>query len=207
MKILICNVSYDGLMSQELMWFLIESGRSSYQTIPYPSAHRPTGISRNQAVAQARVIGAHLIFIDADCVPPRGAFCAIADKITSEVCVAALPYCASNGSIVVGEYDYKLKDVEGKTGWHSVRNCGTHCVGYNISCFENIKSPYYEYEYNQDKTSMLCSEDWICHRKMREAALPIFVNFSYWCGHLVTKNVEIGRSLTDFEKQLVMETL
>lgn len=202
-KILLVCPTYDAKVSAELIKFIYEAGKSDYEVIPHPIIKKPTDVARNLAVSMAQNMAAHLIFFDADAVPAKGTFNAIAEKISQEECVAAVPYMSAGNQICVGERSPNIKDVEHLEGWQQVENVGTHVCGYSAGIFRKIPRPYFAYHYNTDHTAIAgYAEDTVCHRKFRECKVPIYVNWSLWAQHLIVKAVDKPKTLTPLEAQL-----
>lgn len=170
-------------------------------------SHRPTPVARNYLAALALRTKQHLVQVDHDAAPAPSTWAALVERVTGEVCVAAVPYCSSTGGICVGENSPQLRDVEGLEGWHEVDNCGTHCVAVSWQVYEQVPPPWYEYEYNDWHTSLRGpGEDTLFHRKVRDAGVPLYVNWSLWAGHVCDRLVEKPRSLTPEERWLIANT-
>lgn len=189
--------TYDGRIRVELHDFLREAGD---RAVVVPVVHRPTHIARNILVHQSIQTKRHLIMCDDDTIPPPGAFNVLFDSINREVCAVGLPYRSKFGQLCVFEQPPSLKEVEHNTGITLVDNIGTGCIGYNYQVWDSIPYPWYDYDLNYTK----CSEDYVCHRKLKH---PIYCCWDYWAAHVITKAMIKDRSLTDFEKALVMEGL
>lgn len=192
--------TYNGFIRSELCSFLQETSGHKIIVI----THTSTDIARNKLVAHAQYAKQNLFMVDADCCPPPGAFKILMDKVSEEVCVAALPYCSSAGAICVGERSPLPYEVEKLIGWHKTDGLGTHCIAYNIKAFDLIERPYYYYEMNPWHTALLgCAEDTTLHRRLRDAGIPLYINWSYWAGHVVDKQIDKPRTLTETEWNLV----
>ena len=143
--------------------------------------------------------------VDADAIPASWTFITLADKIETEECVAAVPYVASGGQICVYENSPPLKDVDDLQGFHPVNNIGTHCIGYNIKVFDKIQKPYFEYHYTSGHEMLAGeAEDTVLNRKLFQAGVPIYCNFSLWAGHVCSKTCSKPRLLSPFEKMLLL---
>jgi hypothetical protein len=198
-KTLLALPTYDGKISVHLAPFLNEKT----DVVIFPIEKFPTDVARNLAVAHAQHGGMNLIMCDSDAVPAPNSWQVLVDKISSEVCVAGCPYVSSGGHVCVGEKPPSVRDVEHLEGWHRVDNIGCHLVAYNVEVWSAIKPPYFEYEYNQHHTSHL-SEDIICHRKLHNANIPIWCNWSLWASHMTVKKLDKPRTLSENERMLAI---
>lgn len=204
-RILVSVPSYDGRMRIELASFFIEAGQYEADIEFLPVMHRPTDVARNMIVRYAQMTKRNIIMVDADAIPKKETFKVLADKICSEVCVAACPYVANGGHICVGETSPKVKEVENLNEWKFVSNCGTHTIGYNLEVFDAIKKPYFNYEYTDEGMLKGYAEDTVCHRKLRNAGVPIYIHWGYWSTHITDKVWDKPRTLTLFERQLILD--
>jgi len=199
-KILLALPSYDGRMCVELVPFLMEAaGKCRF----YPILRKPTDVARNLAASLARRTASHLMMVDSDASPAPGTFEALKAKVEQEVCVAAVPYVSPGGQICVGEQSPNVKDVEHLEGWHPADNFGTHCCVIHAEVFEKVPMPFFEYTYNNEHSTAY-GEDTVFGRKVKAAAIPIYIDYSHWAGHVVTKTMEKPRSLTEIEKALIL---
>lgn len=200
-KILVVVPSYNGEICIELVPFLMEAAG---QAVFYPILHKPTDVARNLAASMAKSMNCHLCMVDADAAPAPGTFQALKEKIEEKVCVVAVPYVAATGQICVGETAPAVAEVEHLEGFHEVENFGTHCCMIHRLVFDLVPSPFFEYHYNGDHSSIAgYAEDTVFGRKVRAAGIPIYVNYSYWAGHIVWTNKTKPRSLTETERFLV----
>lgn len=203
-RILLGICSYDARIDIELVPFLMRAAIDA-DVVFSGITHRPTDVARNMFVNQAQRSGRNLVMVDADSIPSPSSFKILVDKISSEECVAGIPYCASGGQICVGEKSPTVKQMEGYVGWTEVDNIGTHTIGYNIRVFDRIEKPYFEYEYNLDRTALRgYAEDTVLHRKLYKAGVKIYCCWDEWSGHKCTKIYDRPRSLTEYEKQLFL---
>lgn len=192
--------SYNSQINIDLVPFLMEC--AEYCDF-MPVVHRTTDVARNQIIRYAQCSRQHVIMVDADSIPHEGTAKAFVEKILSEECIVCAPYCSSSGHICINEKPVTTKEMEQLKGWTTVNNCGTHTVGYNISVFDRIERPYFEYDYNRDKTFGM-SEDYVLHRKLSKQGVPIYCNWDIWSNHVCNKVWDKPRSLTESEKMLFL---
>jgi hypothetical protein len=186
-KIILCTPSYNGLITNELLPFILEAGQSKYEIIPLPISHKATDAARNIAVMEGQRKKAHVVFVDADAIPAAGSFTALADKVSEEVCAACCPYVSAHGAICVGETTITPKEVREKDKWELVESFGTHCCAFNYNVFAFLSMPYFHYEYDATGRHLLNgAEDTTCCRKLSKAGVPMYVHWGLWAGHLIT---------------------
>lgn len=188
-NILVGVPSYDGWMRCEVALFL---GHVPRQNVLI-RRHQPLDVARNFLVSEARRRKADVLFmLDTDADPAEGTFEALRDAVLAEPCIAAVPYCSGSGHVCVylplpdglpGEMPIGVEDAVTRTGLHPVANVGTHCVAYSVSIFDRVKPPWFEHGVNETKSLLLETEDVIGHRRLREAGVPVYCDFSHWAGH------------------------
>jgi hypothetical protein len=171
MKTLIGLPTYDGRIHAGLVPFLRES-QGELRVIE----HLPTDVSRNALVQWAKARHAdYLWMLDSDAVPAEGtyqAFTEFAAKSPVPAVVAA-PYWPVH---INGD----------KQGWIKEDVAGTHVVLYDMRVFDSVEPPYFANQYNGLRSCLTDTEDYVLHRRLSQAYVPIWIGYDYWAGHAKT---------------------
>ncbi len=167
----------------------------------------PTNIARNRLVETARHHKCDLLFMaDSDSWPQEGWFKAALQFMTSQPVpsVLACPYVTGGSheeQVLVFEFTQTRRspmdvmpatfgltrvdrqDAARRRGIERVASLGTHCVVYDMRCFDRIAKPYFAYQFNQEQTQTTETEDCWAHRLMFNAGIPLFVAWDFWTPH------------------------
>jgi len=166
---------------------------------------------RNETVNEAKRLGfTHLLMIDPDMVPDRyvgldpraapfwpNAWSWIQEHPGS---VVAAPYRGEppkcDVQVFRDDSRGKLKkytDAEAIRceGWHSVGAVGTGLMLIDMAIISKLKKPYFKNVYwGEDEAGLLIGEDVAFSINCRDHDIPVWVNFSCWCGHMQMGCVE-----------------
>lgn len=82
-----------------------------------------------------------------------------------------------------------------KTGVEEVDTIGTGLTFFDMRCFDKISTPYFCYEYSDDRTSVITTEDIFLCIRLRAAGIPIYCTWDNWCGHWKDKRSGIPGAL------------
>jgi hypothetical protein len=181
-KVLIGLPCYDGWIRAEQARFFQEARGARIE----PAISMPTDVARNWLVSLAQRGGFDVLFmLDADAAPSPQTYWEFVLRCQQEQCVVAAPYTMHGGGVVpLGCAE--LRDVQ-----RTEKIVGTHCIAYSVPIFSKIIPPYFEYRYDTDHGSLLCTEDAVCHQKLLAAGVPVYVDGRQWAGHV--KSQELGR--------------
>lgn len=195
MRILIAIPSYDGWTVTSQAAFHLEAGRLVDHEIILldPITSLPIDVARNQAVAAARQERADVLFtLDADAIPAPGTLRAFVEFLETQrkagtPAVIAAPHSMAGGGVV------PIGCTSAREIQQTDQIVSTHTVAYDMRAFDRIASPYYQFEYNADRTYLLVGEDAHCHQKMLNAGIPMFYHAGLWSGHAKMRTLERPR--------------
>lgn len=196
----------------------------------------PTTVARNSIVKTALDLNVDILFmLDDDMSPPIHFFdTALYHLINNpEPCIIGVPYCQGppNERVNVFEWQqdannpqkcFALRHIQREvaarmSGITEVANIGTGCIAYNTKVFRHPKvvKPWYDYQYNEDFTKVIETEDNYCHRQLYFAGFKIWCAWtdihgnSLWSTHFKTKAVTIPYvlQLKDIEQEYVYQAM
>jgi hypothetical protein len=188
-------------------------------------AKTPTPVARNCLVKQAQDRRVDILFmIDDDMGPPvlpgpngQHSFFEFACQFLmdqSTPSVIAVPYVTAppQEDVLVFEWasmesatadiPWKLsrihrEDAARRTGTQRVANIGTGCIAYDMRVFRKIQKPYFNYQYNDEMTVVLETEDCWNGRLLYTAGVPVYCAWDHWSLHCKTKKCGKPRILKD----------
>lgn len=207
MKLLVCSPASFQLEAPEVGEYLaIVYGFAVEQNIEITKSGVRKGQVhqiRNGAVEQAQEQGYdRILFVDPDMVVDRylaagqEPFLPSAWEFLNEHpgCVAAAPYCGpwpkreihafgcnpATGELFRADHGF----CQWREGWQKVAAVGTGLMLVDVSIFDDLTPPFFDYEFwTEKKTRVKHSQDITFCRQVREAGHEIWVNFSSWQGH------------------------
>jgi hypothetical protein len=91
------------------------------------------------------------------------------------------------------------EDAARRTGTQRVANIGTGCIAYDMRVFRKIQKPYFNYQFNDDMTVVLETEDCWNGRLLFTAGVPVYCAWDHWSLHCKTKRCGKPRILKDSE--------
>lgn len=180
----------------------------------------PTDVARNVAVEAAQKNGADfVVMVDEDCRPAPGFFeTAINFLLAKPPCVIASPYCSGDGVVQVFHWrtanndelrpelmQITREDAAARKNVEQIASIGSHLVAYDVKVFDKIKRPYYAYEYNEDHTALLSTEEIVCHRKLYFSGIPIYCDWDHWSLHRKSRWVSKPVVITHSEMMSLTE--
>lgn len=117
----------------------------------------------------------------------------------SKPSVIAAPYCSGDGQVQVLKFttdqvvqhpldSFRIMQTNrefaaSKTGFEKVDSIGTHCIMFDMRVFDAIPKPYFSYQYNEDETEVIETEDCWCMRHLFYAGVPVYCGWDFWSGH------------------------
>lgn len=183
-----------------------------------PEKMVPTPVARNRLVKIAQERKADfLLMVDDDTCPPADFFAKAVEFLMSHpVSAIGTPYVTGPGdmeeAVLVFEMTSKQsgtkdtpwklsriprEDAARRTGVQKVANIGTGCIMYDMEVFKRIKTPYYDYSYNQDHTEVEETEDCAAHRRMHFEGVGFYVSWDHWAVHQKIKACYKPTALTE----------
>lgn len=136
----------------------------------------------------------HLLFLDDDMTFPL--------DMLDHLCKYDAPVVAANCAqkkipmtfTSVG-LDGERVDSRGKTGYEQVRRTGCAIMLIDLSIFEQLKAPYFNFEWN-DATKKLIGEDYYFCRNLNRKNIPIIIDhdISQHIGHVGSYTYGLGAS-------------
>ncbi|MEP2085061.1 MAG: hypothetical protein ABJP87_04445 [Bauldia litoralis] len=136
----------------------------------------------------------HLLFIDADTIPPEDALKRLLSH-DKEIVSGLTPILHHNGKgwdVFDNCFLYRDTDNEGNeqthmaqrgTGLQKIMRCGSSCILIKREVFEKLKKPCYFFRYNETGTKHTKSEDIGFCDDAKAAGFEIYADTDVSCGH------------------------
>ena len=138
----------------------------------------------------------HLLFIDSDTIPPADVLERLLahDKDIISGLTPIVHYDRENQAwgTLDNCFTHEDKDKDGQTrthavkrntGLHKIWRCGTSCLLIKREVFEKLQKPYFKFEFDEELTKPVRSEDLYFCDKAKEAGFEIWCDSSVICNH------------------------
>lgn len=136
----------------------------------------------------------HILFLDDDMTFP---FDMLDHLCKYDAPVVAANCCQKRDEIMFTAIglDRKRVDSRGKTGWEQVRRAGTGIMLIDLSIFEKLAKPWFNFEWNADSQKLIGEDYYFC-RSLNRANVPIIIDhdISQHIGHVGSYTYGLGKS-------------